>query len=336
MTERPTVAVLIPSAIRAFILTEGAAAELAARATVRYPAGDTVTDAELPDLLAGASACLTGWRTPPLPDALLAVTPSLGLVAHTAGTIHHLVPAAAMERGLRVSHAAAIIADAVAEFTIAQMLLTVRKLHLVDCAMRAGELWPEISQQFLQGGLLGARTVGVVGAGRVGRAVIHLLRAFGCPVLVYDPLLSAAGAAAMAVTPTDLDDLFARSDIVTLHAPVLPETRGMVGAAQLARLRDGAIFVNCARAALVDEDALFEALSGSRISAALDVFGEEPLPVSSPFRSLPNVVLSPHLAGRTADTHRRQGAAMVDEIIRFLRGEPLHYEITAAMLPFIA
>lgn len=335
-TARPVVAVLIPAAIREYVLSAAARERLDTLAAVRYPAGDDLSPDALPDLLAGATACLTGWQTPPLPDALLAATPSLGLVAHTAGTIHRLVPPAAMGRGLRVTHAAAIIADAVAEFTVAQMLLAVRKLHLVNQAMRAGEPWREVSQRFMQGGLLGERAVGVVGAGRVGRAVIRLLRAFGCRVLVYDPLLTPDDAAAMGVEATALNDLIEQSDIVSLHAPVLPETKGMIGRAQLAGLREGAIFVNTARAALVDEDALFEELSSGRITAVLDVFGQEPLPPDSPFRDLPGVILSPHLAGRTRDTHLRQGAAMVEEIARFLRGESLQYEITSAMLPFLA
>jgi phosphoglycerate dehydrogenase-like enzyme len=110
----------------------------------------------------------------------------------------------------------------------------------------------------------------------------------------------------------------------------------MIGAPQLARLADGAVFINSARAALVDETALLRELENGRIVAALDVFADEPLPADSPFRRLPNVVLSPHVAGHSLDTHLRQGQAMVDEVQRFLQGEPLQYEITPDMLPLIA
>lgn len=110
----------------------------------------------------------------------------------------------------------------------------------------------------------------------------------------------------------------------------------MISAARLAKLRDNAIFINAARTILVDEEALLLELQSGRICAALDVFNTEPLPLESPFRALPNVLLSPHAAGHTLDTHLRQGQAMVDEVQRFLRGEPLQYEITPAMYSTMA
>ncbi|MGI9434071.1 MAG: NAD(P)-dependent oxidoreductase, partial [Geminicoccaceae bacterium] len=133
-----------------------------------------------------------------------------------------------------------------------------------------------------------------------------------------------------------LDDLFAKSDIVSLHAPALPETLRMVGAAQFAKLRDGALFINTARAALVDEGAFLDALRQDRFAAAIDVFETEPLQGDSPFRSLPNVSLAPHSAGHTTDTYRRQGAALVEEIERFFNGEKLRYEVTGSMLATMA
>jgi phosphoglycerate dehydrogenase-like enzyme len=332
---RPAVAVLLPAAMRRQILSPAAERQLASFARVVEPAGPAVAERELPELLAGAVACLTGWGTPPLADELLLGCPELRLVAHTAGSIRRLVPPAALERGLRVSHAAAIIADAVAELVVAQALLCLRRLHEIDRAMRAGDAWAAIREAY-PGRLLGDRTVGVVGAGRTGRAVIQLLRAFGCRLLAYDPHLTPDEAARLGVAAVGLDELCAAADVVTLHAPVLPETRGMIGRAQLARLREGAVFINAARASLVDEGALLAELRAGRIVAALDVFGAEPLPPDSPFRALPNVILSPHTAGHTLDTHLRQGQAMVEEVGRLLRGEPLRYEVTPAMLPIIA
>lgn len=140
----------------------------------------------------------------------------------------------------------------------------------------------------------------------------------------------------MDVEVSCLDDLFAGTDIATIHSPVLPQTHGMVGAAQLSRLSSGAIVINTARAILVDEAALLRELWTGRIAAALDVFGQEPLSPESPFRTLPNVILSPHLAGHTVDTHRRQGQAMVDEVRRLIRGERLQFEVTPAMLSTMA
>ena len=175
-----------------------------------------------------------------------------------------------------------------------------------------------------------------MGTGRVGRAVIHLLKAFGCRILAYDPYLTAEQAAELGVEAVGLEVLLTQSEVVTLHAPVLPETIGMVGAQQLALLRDHTVFINAARSVLVDEDALFQELKSGRLTAALDVFQEEPLPADNRFRALPNVVLSPHTAGHTIDAHLKQGQAMVDEIGRLLRHELLRYEITASVYAQLA
>jgi phosphoglycerate dehydrogenase-like enzyme len=331
----PRVAVLLTPARREQVLSLEAEKQLAGFASVVVPRGSTLTGDELPALLDGAVACLTGWGTPPLSDELLASCTELRLVAHTAGSVRRLVSLSAIEKGLRLSHAAAIIADSVAEFVISQALLCLRQLHEIDRDMKAGRDWNAIRDVY-PGRLLGSKTVGVVGAGRVGRAVIGLLKAFGCRVLAYDPYLTVEQAAQLGVEAVSLDDLLTHSDVVTLHSPVLPETVGMIGAAQLARLRDHAVFINAARATLVDEEALLRELQSGRLIAALDVFGKEPLPLDSPFRSMSNVVLSPHAAGHTIDTHLRQGQAMIDEIGRFLRGEPLRYEVTAAIYPILA
>lgn len=332
---RPVVAILMPEATQRNILSPDALDLLASFAQPRLPRGAGIGPDDLPALLDGAAACITGWGTPPLTTEILANAPDLKLVAHTAGSIRNLVPVAAMEQGLHVSHAAGIIADAVAEFVISEALLGIRPLHDIDRGMRANEPWRALRDRTM-GRMLGACTVGIVGAGYVGLKVIRLLQAFGSTIVVFDPTLDSARAAELGVQVRSLDDLLSSSDIVSLHAPVLPETRGMIGAAQLARLRNGALFINSARAALVDEAALLTELQAGRISATLDVFDTEPLPADSPFRSLPNVILSPHAAGHTSDTYLRQGRAMVEEVGRYLRGTPMTYEVTAQMLPTMA
>jgi phosphoglycerate dehydrogenase-like enzyme len=335
VSDKSTVAILIPEATREKILSPEAIDDLASFAEVRLPNSSLLTPDDLAPLLDGAVACITGWGTPPLTADLLARKSNVRLVAHTAGSIRNLVPVDLMGDGLRVSHAAAIIADAVAEFVISEALLGLRPLHQIDLGMRAGEEWKTLRERTM-GRLLSACTVGIVGAGYVGRKVIHLFQAFDSRTLVCDPLLSPKEAGDLGALPQSLDDLLAESDVVSLHAPVLPETRGMIGAAQLARLRDGALFINTARAELVDEDALLSELQSGRISAALDVFATEPLPANSPFRTLTNVILSPHSAGHTTDTYLRQGKAMVEEVRRYLCGEPLVFEVSAQMLPTMA
>jgi phosphoglycerate dehydrogenase-like enzyme len=332
---KPSVAVVIPAATREKILSAESLNALTEFALVRLPKGSQITLDELPQLLNGAVACITGWGTPPLSVELLNANPNLRLIAHAAGSIRNLVPLNLVDEGLRVSHAAAIIADAVAEFVISEALLGLRPLHEIDRGMRAGEEWKALRERYT-GRLLGACTVGIIGAGYVGRKVIHLFNSFGAKVGVYDPLLTNESAAALGVLPCTLDQLLAESDVVSLHTPVLPETREMIGAAQLAQMRDGSLFINTARAALVDEEALLKELQSGRINAALDVFATEPLPFDSPFRSLPNVILSPHAAGHTTDTYLRQGRAMVEDVGRYIRGEPLVFEVSVEMLPTMA
>jgi phosphoglycerate dehydrogenase-like enzyme len=236
---------------------------------------------------------------------------------------------------LKVTHAAAFIADSVAELVIGQTLRWLRHLDEIDLAMKRGETWLGIREQF-PGRLLGGRTVGIVGAGYVGRKVIRLFTLFGSTVLVNDPFLTPEKAVELGVESVSLDDLFARSEVVSLHAPALPETDGIVSKERLAMFRDGGLLINFARGNQVDEEALLAELASGRLFAALDVFKTEPLPMDSPFRSAQNVYLSPHIAGQTNDAYLRQGQAMVDEVRRLLNGEALQFQVTAAMFATMA
>ncbi|RUM08894.1 hydroxyacid dehydrogenase [Rhizobium chutanense] len=335
--QAPVIAVLLTEKTRRMMLDDAAVAQLNALGDVRWPAGATIDAGDVEHLLQGAVACLTGWGTPPFNDAARQRHPHLALVAHSAGSIRTLVPARLFDEGLRVSHAASKIAASVAEFVVAEAMLAMRGIHRLHHRLRKGGEWLDVRAAVPQR-LLGARTVGIVGAGYVGRAVMRLLVPFGCRVLVVDPFLDDGDAAALGVFKAGLDDMLAQADVVSLHAPVLPETRHMIGARELALLRPGALFINTARAELVDEAALLAEIRSGRIEAALDVFDDEPLPFDSPFRdpALAHVTISPHAAGHTEEAHFSQGRAMVDEIGRLLRREPLHHEVTRAMLDRMA
>src|SRR5215472_13449105 len=222
---QPLVTVLIPERWRERVLSAEAAAQLAALAEVRWPAGPDPLGEELPGLLGGRGVCLTGWGTPRLTEELLAGLPELKLVAHTAGSVRFLLPADVLKRGVRVSHAAAVMAEAVAEHVVAQALLSLQGLHVMDARMRGGE-WDTIRESVSRH-LLGGQVVGVWGAGRVGREVIRLLRAFRCAILVADPYLDLAAAESLGAELVSLEELFLRADVVSLHAPLLPETRGL-------------------------------------------------------------------------------------------------------------
>jgi phosphoglycerate dehydrogenase-like enzyme len=176
----------------------------------------------------------------------------------------------------------------------------------------------------------------VVGASRIGRRVIELLAPFDLDLLVSDPYLDAAAARRLGARLVGLDELFARSDVVSLHAPAVPATRGMIGAALLAAMRTGATLINTARGSLVDQDALVEQLRTGRIKAVLDVTEPEVTPADSPLWELPNVILTPHAAGALGNELHRLGAVAVDEVARLVAGEPLRHPVDPATLAITA
>lgn len=278
-------------------------------------------------LLAEAEVLVTGWGAPFIDAAVLARAPRLRLIVHAAGTIKGLVDESVFDAGVKVSHAAEANAVPVAEFTLAAIIFAgkqvfrFRDVYAVD---RGRE-----RTQTLQGEAIGnhRRTVGIVGASRIGRRVIELLYLLDYRLLLYDPLVSDAEAMALKAEKVDLDTLMARSDIVSLHAPLLPETRHMIDNRQLALMKDGATLINTARGALVDEAALIEKLQSGAINAVIDVTDPEIPDENSPLYDLPNVFLTPHIAGAIGLERTRLGEMAVDEVARFLEGSPLLFEV---------
>ena len=290
---------------------------------------DRLTEDRLADLARGCDVMVTGWHMPRLTFAIADLLPELKLIAHSGVSVRTFIDESLLHAGVRVTNAGDAMTVPVAEFTLMQVLRALRfRTTEVPGTEEGG--W---SVYGLQAGFeLAGCAVGVVGAGRIGRRVIQLLRAFGADVLVHDPLFSEADAAAIGVSTVGLDGLLRASRIVTLHAPDVPAARGMIGADELAAMPDGAWLINTARASLVDGDALMRELQCGRISAALDVFDDEPLPGDSPLRTLPNVLLTAHSAFLTCECLKRLGDAAVAEVRRFVLGEPLRNEVTADML----
>lgn len=283
-----------------------------------------------------AEALVTGWETPRLDAETLARAPRLRLVAHTGAAVGFLVSDALWDRGVKVTQTGAAMAPAVGEVSLAFTLSLLHQLHRFDHDLRSGASWTAARAHARPRRELRGSVVGVVGASRTGRAYLELVRPLGARLLLTDPLIGADEAAALGAELVPLDDLLSRSDVVALHAPAIPATRHLIGRGELALLRDGAALVNTARSWLVDSDALLDELRSGRIDAALDVFDEEPLPVDSPLRALPNVLLTPHQAAGTVEAQWRQGRSTVEEIARFLAGEPLRQEITREQLRWTA
>ncbi|PZG13316.1 3-phosphoglycerate dehydrogenase [Nonomuraea aridisoli] len=283
-----------------------------------------------------AEVLVTGWETPRLDAEALERAPRLRLVAHTGAAVGFLVSDALWDRGIRVTQTGAAMAPAVGEMALTFTLSLLHQVHRFDHRLRSGGGWEETRAAARPARELRGSVVGVVGASRTGRAYLELVRPLGAELLLTDPLVDAAEAAALGATLVPLDELLSRSDVVALHAPAIPATRHLLGRRELALLRDGAALVNTARSWLVDSDALLDELRAGRIDAALDVFDEEPLPLDSPLRALPNVLLTPHQAAATVEGHERQGRSTVAEIARFLSGEPLRHEITRERLRWTA
>ncbi|MFI9629608.1 hydroxyacid dehydrogenase [Streptomyces sp. NPDC052042] len=278
--------------------------------------------------LSGAEVLLTGWGCPPVDTGLLDRAPALRAVVHAAGTVKTFLSPVAFDRGISVSSAAAANALPVAEFTLAAIIMGAKRVFPLAGLFRARRTHrtgADLDRQHWLGthGL----TVGVVGASRIGRRVIELLRVLDAEVLLYDPYVDAVEAERLGVTPADLDTLVATSDVVTLHAPDTAETRGIIDARRLGLMRPGTLLVNTARGPLVDTEALTGHLVSGRLDAVLDVTAPEPLPRDHPLWELPNVFLTPHLAGAQGNEVGRLGALAVDELARYARGEPFEHPV---------
>lgn len=205
---------------------------------------------------------------------------------------------AATERGIPVLTAPEGNTISAAELTMALLLAVARKVPGADRSMKAGE-WDKKS---FTGTELHGKTLGLIGAGRIGGEVARRARGFGMRVLVYDPFLNAERARSLDVETGAIDEVIERADVISVHVPLTDATRNLIGAAQIARMKKGVLLLNVARGGVVDEQALLAALqSGQVAGAALDVFETEPLPADHPFRSQPNVVLTPHLGASTSE-----------------------------------
>ncbi|GAA5196473.1 hydroxyacid dehydrogenase [Microbacterium jejuense] len=331
---RPRVLVAIPPRFRERLFTPSAWQRLLNLADVTVsPAGGALDTPLAYERLHDADIVLTGWGTYAQSGDWVEHAPGLRAIVHAAGTVRFLVDERVFARGIAVSSQAEQNGRPVAEYSLAMILLSAKAVFRAEREYRAARAGFPIDS--LTGGAFGAR-IGIVGASKIGRRLLGLLRPFDFDVRVYDPYLDADDAALLGVTTAGLDDLFAACDVVSLHAPHLPETEGMIGAAQLRRLRDGAVFINTARGALVDQDALVAELQTGRIDAVLDVTEPDVLPVESPLWDLPNVVLTPHLAGSVGNEVPRLGTEAIAEVARLAAGEPLRHPLTAQQFAITA
>lgn len=327
----PTLLFAMDPALTAHVMTAEVTDRLRALCTVLDLAPLRTWDDERAEaLLPQAEILVTGWGCPPIGAGVLDRAARLKLIAHTAGSVKWLLTDPGFfERGIAVTTAADANAVPVAEFTLAAILFAnkqvfrFRELYRTHRSRQGTDL--------LAAGPVGnlGKTVGIVGASRIGRLVVDKLAGFDLDVLVYDPLLAADDPILQKAGRSDLDTLLGRSDVVSLHAPLLETTRGMIGARELSLMQDGTTLINTARGALVDQDSLVAELEAGRLQAVIDVtFPEVPEP-GSPLYDLPGAFLTPHVAGALGTEQARLGELIAREVERYCHGAPLHHALTA-------
>lgn len=224
---------------------------------------------------------------------------------------------AATEHGIIVMNTPEGNTLSTAEHTISMMFSLVRNIPQGDRTMKEGR-W---EKKALTGLELHGKTLGIIGLGKIGREVASRMQAFGMKILGSDPYVTAAAAEKLGIELAEIDDICRKADIITVHTPLTPETRGLINARRLAMMKPTAVLINCARGGIIDETDLLEALKSKRIvGAALDVFVEEPLPKDHPFRKLDNIVLTPHLAASTTEAQEKVTRDVAHQIVEFLRG----------------
>ncbi len=276
------------------------------------------TPDELKELIKDAFGVIAG--TEKYDENVLSAAKNLKVIVRFGVGTDNFDLEAMKKRGIKVG----VIANynAVAEHALALMLAALKDLPRYDSAVREG-LWPRYTMREITG-----KTVGIVGFGRIGRRLCELLGGFGTTILVYDPFIDGEKIRACGYTPVSFDELISRSDIVSLHIPATKDTQHIMNSDTISKMKDGAYLVNTARGALIDEKALYDALSDNKLAgAALDVFGAEPPAKDDPLFTLDNVVLSPHVASSTLETNINGAATCTESFIRVLNGGDPVYPI---------
>lgn len=314
-------------ALRESLIPDPLWERLASVATVVSP--DPLAEyesAQAREVLSQLDVLITGWGAPRVTPEVLDVAPDLQLVAHAAGTIRSIFDPGCYNRGVAVTTAAQANAWPVAQWTLAMILLNGKRTQRRSRAFaidrsRATHVGLDVGNAH--------RTVGIIGASRIGRLVLGLLPPHDFRVLLADPTLTADQATELGAELVPLEELMATSDVVSLHAPILESTKGMITAELLASMKDGATFINSARGILVDHDGLRAEAGAGRIDLVLDVTWPEPLPETDPLWDLPNVWITPHLAGAQGTELAWLGESAVTEVECLAAGAAYRHAIDA-------
>ncbi len=273
-----------------------------------------LSEAELLPLVAETHALVVRSETK-ITRKIIEAAPQLRVVGRAGVGVDNVDVEAATQRGVVVMNTPGGNTISTAELTFSMLMALARKIPQAHLSMKAGE-W---NRKQFQGTELYGKTLGILGMGRIGSEVARRAIAFGMRVLAYDPYLALSRAKAMQVELTELDDLYARADFITVHMPMSDETRGILNQAAFAKMKKGVRVVNCARGGIIDEKALYDAIkSGQAGGAALDVYEVEPPPKEFALRDLPQVIMTPHLGASTEEAQENVGIEVAEAIIEYL------------------
>lgn len=282
-------------------------------------------------VLRDADFAVTSWGSPAMTRELLDVAPNLKMIAHAAGSVKSIVTDEMYDRGIRIVSAAQVLSTGVSETALGLTIASAKNFFALNAETHMGG-WSHTGITELYD-----ITIGIIGFGMAGRHYAELLQNFAVEVIAYDPVVTAEEMQKLGVRKVSQEEAFARSDILSLHAPELASTYHIVNSRSLGSMKDGAILINTARGSLVDEEALAQALQTGKLKyACLDVTSPEPPAADSPLRQLPNCILTPHLAGQANNGLRKLGDHCYRQICNYLEGKPLSGEVKQAMLSTIA
>jgi len=280
---------------------------------------------DYPELLTNVEVIFSGWGGPIFDEDFLKAAPNLEAVFYAAGTMKKIITDGVWRRGITITSANAVNAVPVAEYTISQILFSLKNGWQITRRVRQ-----ERKFYFDHEEIPGAykRTVGLISLSQVGRHTLELLKPYDLDIVAYDPYVAEQEAEDLGVEMVSLETLFEVSDVVSLHAPLLSETRGMITGELLSTMKPGTTFINTARGAIVKEEELIEVLKEREdLTAILDVTYPEPPASDSALYEMDNIVVTPHIAGSAGNEVARMGAAMFEESMHYLNNEPLKYQI---------
>lgn len=326
-------AILISASLRVKLFTENVLSQIRSQGELVMNEGEDCSEEHSKQLMKDADVVITSWGSVRLTADILDEAPNLKLVVHAAGSVKGVVSDELFARGIRVVSCARVLSEGVSEMALGMTIAATKDIFRQNTLIHSGG-WGEDKSLVNE---VYEMTIGIIGFGFAGRHYAELLRAFGVTVLVYDPYCQEELINTYRAEKVDLDELLERSDIISLHAADIPETRHIINATSLAKMKDSAILINTARGALIDEAALETALEAGKFKyVCLDVTDPEPPTADHPLKRFERVIFTPHIAGLVSNGQLKIGAMSCSEIKSFNTDGTLSAEVTEEQLARMA